>query len=231
MKTPRILSVASLAGHDVFLRSPGLLYYMISDYIQGKVVVKTKSGLKSSFGTRTHESTCSSGGLSRGAEVKVGQDVPVCVGQAPTVDVPVCVGHAPAVERRDVYPGGDFEISVPGVPRTTTSEDAAVDAAESGRGWGPSLPGSERAEFHKGECTAAAGKLHEERTVGRTDTVVLHQQSVPRERPVPSPPPAHPSSAGVLSVLRTTPSPSCLTVVQKEQSAHATCWRPGNNLA
>lgn len=95
----------------------------------------------------------------------------------------------------------------------------------------PTFPGSERAALHKGGCTAAVGKEYEERTVGMTDTAVLHQQYVPRERRLPSPPPTHPFLAGSLSVLHTTPSLLASQLLRSKQSTHADCGCPGNKFS
>lgn len=82
-------------------------------------------------------STCSSGGFDGGVEVKKG------------IDVAVCVGSTPTVKRGDVYPGGDYIISVPGVFLTTRSEGAGLYAAKNG---------SKPAELHLGGSSSAAAE-------------------------------------------------------------------------
>ena len=76
MKTLRILSVASLAGHK-FSRDHKTDRSTMSTTNKGEVAVKAKSGQKSSSGARTRSTTCVTTRSGTRQAADAGQEVPV----------------------------------------------------------------------------------------------------------------------------------------------------------
>ena len=150
---------------------------------KGEVVVKAKSGRKSSSGAHTHPATRSYS-TAHAATVKTEDQV----GQG----LPVCVGPAPAVERGDEYPEGEARASTLGVPPGSTSTDTTVDYTTVVRRRGR-LTADKTRELSAGDRKPPARrKVHAEATVGAAESGKLSQTSPliapPMTHRVPAPP-------------------------------------------